>query len=100
MLADPRPLRKHRHRSHVQPPFYRITLYHFGVLTSGVHVAWMRVVAGRSETRYRYSKDLVYNKLPVAGQLPLYPPCPPFPTQGGGKGGSLVLRAIAFPLPL
>ena len=35
--------------------------YHFGVLTSDVHMAWMRVVAGRLETRYRYSKDIVYN---------------------------------------
>ena len=36
-------------------------LYHFGVLTSRVHMAWMRTVAGRLETRYRYSKDIVYN---------------------------------------
>ena len=40
------------------------TLYHFGVLTSNVHMAWMRTVAGRLETRYRYSKDLVYNNFP------------------------------------
>ena len=37
------------------------TLYHFGVLTSSVHMAWMRAVAGRLEMRYRYSKDIVYN---------------------------------------
>ena len=37
------------------------TLYHFGVLTSRMHMAWMRVVAGRLESRYRYSKDIVYN---------------------------------------
>jgi hypothetical protein len=37
------------------------TLYHFGVLTSSVHMAWMRVVAGRFETRYIYSKNIVYN---------------------------------------
>lgn len=37
------------------------TLYHFGVLTSNVHMAWMRAVCGRLEMRYRYSKDIVYN---------------------------------------
>ena len=37
------------------------TLYHFGVLTSRMHMAWMRTVAGRLEMRYRYSKDIVYN---------------------------------------
>ena len=40
------------------------TLYHFGVLTSNVHMAWMRVVCGRLEMRYRYSKDIVYNNFP------------------------------------
>ena len=37
------------------------TLYHFGVLTSRVHMAWMRRVGGRLEMRYRYSNILVYN---------------------------------------
>lgn len=40
------------------------TLYHFGVLTSNVHMAWMRVVCGRLEMRYRYSKEQVYNTFP------------------------------------
>ena len=40
------------------------TLFHFGVLTSSVHMAWMRAVAGRLESRYRYSKDIVYNNFP------------------------------------
>lgn len=40
------------------------TLYHFGVLTSNVHMAWMRVVCGRLEMRYTYSKDIVYNNFP------------------------------------
>ncbi len=40
------------------------TLYHFGVLTSNVHMAWMRAVAGRLEMRYRYSKELVCNTFP------------------------------------
>ena len=40
------------------------TLYHFGVLTSSVHMSWMRAVAGRLKSDYRYSKDLVYNNFP------------------------------------
>ena len=41
-----------------------ITLYHFGVLESNVHMAWMRVVCGRLEMRYRYSNTIVYNNFP------------------------------------
>ena len=37
------------------------SLYDFGILTSNVHMAWMRAVCGRLESRYRYSKDVVYN---------------------------------------
>lgn len=40
------------------------SLYHFGVLTSNVHMAWMRVVCGRLKSDYRYSKDVVYNNFP------------------------------------
>jgi len=40
------------------------TLYHFGVLTSNVHMAWMRAVCGRIKSDYRYSKDVVYNNFP------------------------------------
>ena len=40
------------------------TLYHFGVLESNVHMAWMRVVCGRLKSDYRYSKDVVYNNFP------------------------------------
>ncbi len=40
------------------------TLYHFGILTSNVHMAWMRVVCGRLKSDYRYSKDIVYNNFP------------------------------------
>ena len=36
-------------------------LYHFGVLTSNVHMAWVKAICGRLESRYRYSKDIVYN---------------------------------------
>ena len=40
------------------------TLYHFGILTSSLHMAWMRVVCGRLEMRYRYSIEIVYNNFP------------------------------------
>lgn len=40
------------------------TLYDFGILTSNVHMAWMRTVAGRLEMRYRYSTKIVYNNFP------------------------------------
>jgi hypothetical protein len=40
------------------------TLYHFGILTSNVHMAWMRVVCGRLKSDYRYSKEIVYNNFP------------------------------------
>ncbi len=40
------------------------TLYHFGVLTSQMHMAWMRQVCGRLKSDYRYSKDIVYNNFP------------------------------------
>ena len=40
------------------------TLYHFGILESNVHMAWMRAVCGRLESRYDYSKQIVYNNFP------------------------------------
>ena len=40
------------------------SLYHFGILESNVHMAWMRVVCGRLKSDYRYSKDIVYNNFP------------------------------------
>ena len=40
------------------------TKYHFGVLTSNVHMAWMRAVCGRLEMRYSYSNTVVYNNFP------------------------------------
>lgn len=40
------------------------TLYHFGILTSSLHMAWMRAVCGRLEMRYRYSIEIVYNNFP------------------------------------
>ena len=40
------------------------TLYHFGIITSNVHMAWMRVVCGRLKSDYRYSNTIVYNNFP------------------------------------
>ena len=40
------------------------TVYHFGVLESVVHMAWMRVLCGRMKSDYRYSGTLIYNNLP------------------------------------
>ncbi|MCQ4794855.1 methylase [Anaerofustis stercorihominis] len=40
------------------------SLYHLGVLTSNVHMAWVRAVCGRLKSDYRYSKDVVYNNFP------------------------------------
>lgn len=40
------------------------TLYHFGVLTSNVHMAWVRIICGRLKSDYQYSGATVYNNFP------------------------------------
>ena len=40
------------------------SLFHFGILTSSVHMAWMRVVCGRLKSDYSYSINIVYNNFP------------------------------------
>jgi len=40
------------------------TLYHFGILTSTMHMAWTRQVCGRIKSDYRYSNNIVYNNFP------------------------------------
>lgn len=40
------------------------SIYDFGILTSNVHMAWMRIFAGRLKSDYRYSKNLVFNTFP------------------------------------
>jgi type I restriction-modification system DNA methylase subunit len=40
------------------------TLYHFGVLTSNVHMAWMRVICCRLKSDYSYTINIVYNNFP------------------------------------
>jgi hypothetical protein len=46
------------------------TAYHFGILSSTMHNAWMRTVAGRLESRYRYSVHIVYNNFPWPQDVP------------------------------
>lgn len=46
------------------------SLYHFGILESNVHMAWMRAVCGRLKSDYRYSKDVVYNNFPWPSPTP------------------------------
>lgn len=46
------------------------TIYHFGILTSNVHNAWMRAVAGRLKSDYRYSNTIVYNNFPWPNPTP------------------------------
>ncbi len=40
------------------------SLYTFGILTSNIHMAWMRTVCGRLKSDYRYSNTIVYNNFP------------------------------------
>jgi len=40
------------------------SLFHFGVIDSSMHMAWVRSICGRLKSDYRYSKDIVYNNYP------------------------------------
>ncbi len=40
------------------------TIYHFGVLSSAMHMAWMRTTTGRLKSDYQYSTGIVYNNFP------------------------------------
>jgi len=46
-------------------------LFHFGVLMSKIHMAWVNQVCGRLESRYRYSNNLVYNNFPWPENVPI-----------------------------
>lgn len=46
-------------------------LYHFGILTSQMHVAWVRQVCGRLKSDFRYSSQIVYNNFPWPDPTPL-----------------------------
>ncbi len=43
-------------------------IYHFGVVSSLMHMAWMRAVCGRIKSDYRYSNNIVYNNFPWPGE--------------------------------
>lgn len=45
------------------------TLYHFAILTSKMHMDWMRYVVGRLKSDYRCSKDIVYNNFPFSQEI-------------------------------
>jgi hypothetical protein len=45
-------------------------LYHFGILTSFVHMAWVKTIAGRLKSDYRYSNNIVYNNFPWCDSTP------------------------------
>jgi N-6 DNA Methylase len=47
----------------------KANLFHFGILSSSMHNAWMRYTAGRLKSDYRYSKDIVYNNFPWPVEL-------------------------------
>jgi len=76
------------------------SLYHFGVLMSNVHMAWMRTTCGRLKSDYSYSNTIVYNNFPwpslhspsklegaggVCHNTPVQSP-PPYPLPAGGAG--------------
>ncbi len=48
------------------------TPFHFGVLTSTMHMAWVRYVCGRLESRYRHSNGIVYNNFPWPSCTPAF----------------------------
>ena len=46
------------------------SLYEFGILSSNVHNAWLRIIGGRLKSDYRYSRDIVYNTFPWPAPTP------------------------------
>src|SRR5690606_18206723 len=48
----------------------KATSYHFGILTSLMHMTWMRYVCGRLKSDYSYSNTIVYNNFPWPWNLP------------------------------
>ncbi len=86
------------------------TLFHFGILSSSMHMSWVRHVGGRLKSDYRYSKDIVYNnfpwpEIPETGNSPhppgITPPpsAPPLKIRGGrgsydSEGKNKLVKAI------
>ncbi|MDO9012074.1 MAG: class I SAM-dependent DNA methyltransferase [Gallionella sp.] len=79
------------------------TLYHFGILTSTMHMAWVRYTCGRLKSDYRYSAGIVYNNFPWP-ETPSMPPRKLSPLSGGeqssgsspdkGRPGGVKVAAI------
>ena len=61
--------------------------WHFGVLTSSVHMTWMRTVSGRFKSDYRYSSTIVYNNFPW----------PPFWRKVERTAGEILLARAKYP---
>ena len=68
------------------------TLWHFGILTSTMHMAWMRQVCGRLKSDYSYSNTLVYNNFP-------WPEAAPEQIAAVERAAQVVLDARAMFLP-
>jgi len=60
-------------------------LFHFGILSSVMHNAWIRYTCGRLESRYRYSSGIVYNNFPWPDLPSPDAGAPPSPAGGRGK---------------
>ena len=73
-------------------------LYLFGVLTSSVHMAWMRAVAGRLKSDYRYSKDIVYNNFPFVTPEAVIEPVEMTANKGPNKGLKPLVEPLVAPL--
>jgi hypothetical protein len=66
------------------------TLFHFGILSSTMHNAWIRAVAGRLESRYRYSAAIVYNNFPWPFCNPTENSVPKVPPALDGKAQAAI----------
>lgn len=71
------------------------TPYHFGVLTSAMHMAWVRSVCGRLKSDYRYSAGIVYNNFPWPDLPSPGAGAPPSPASGRGEKARANIEAAA-----
>jgi len=62
------------------------SLYHFGILSSTMHNAWMRAVCGRLKSDYSYSNTIVYNNFPWPQSL----------GNCSWRGSTSCIHAVAF----
>ncbi len=66
-------------------------LFHFGILHSTIHMAWVRAVCGRMKSDYQYSASIVYNNFPWPERVPLPQP---LPREGGGGKIEVAAQAV------